>query len=183
MLGLLASACCWLPLALAGVGAAGGAAGAKVAWLRPWALGGLAVLLLGLVGWWFYQRHRLSLKEDCCEVSRVKFPALPVAVLALSFLGAWSAPRFLDHSTVVADASAPIGGSLLVLSTPQYDCAPCAGTLPEQMSKTPGVASVQMDFDHRETRIAFAAGADEKQILDHWKRDLGFTGTAIRHTP
>ena len=183
-LGLLASACCWLPIALAGVGMAGGAAGAKVAWLRPWALGGLALLLLGVVGYWFYKRFAPSLKKgDCCEVNHAKFPALPVAVLVLSFLGAWSAPRWLDHPAGVTGASAPLGGSLLVLSTPQYDCAACVGTLPQQMSKTPGVTSVQMDFDHRETRVAFAPGADEEKILNHWRRDLGFSGAVLRHTP
>lgn len=183
-LGLLASACCWLPLALAGVGVAGGAAGAKMAWLRPWALGGLALLLAGLLGRWLHERFSSSPEqEDCCGVKRAKFPALPAAVLAISFLGAWSAPRFLDHSMAGAGAFEPLGGSFLVLSTPQYDCASCAGALPGQMSKTPGVLSVQMDFEHRETRIAFAAGADQRKILDHWNRDLGFSGTVSRRAP
>jgi hypothetical protein len=50
-LGVLASACCWLPLTLAGLGIATGTLGAKIAWIRPWALGGLLILLLGVVGW------------------------------------------------------------------------------------------------------------------------------------
>lgn len=182
-LGLLASACCWLPLALAGAGVAGGAAGAKVAWLRPWALGGLALLLLGLLGWWILQRVRVSrMQDDCCAV-KPRFPALPVALLTLSFLGAWMAPRLLDRPPAPSAAGAPAGGTLLVLSTPQYDCAACAGTLPEQMSKTPGVASVQMDYGRKETRIAFKAGADAKGILAQWKRDLGFEGAASPQVP
>ena len=46
-LGMLGSACCWLPLALAGLGVATGTLGARIAWMRPWALGGLLILFLG----------------------------------------------------------------------------------------------------------------------------------------
>lgn len=185
-LGLLASACCWLPLALAGVGVAGGAAGARVAWIRPWALGGLVLLLAGLVGWWTYRRFMTAkVTDDCCAVAP-RFPVLPVVVLAISLVGAWATPR-LVHSggppAGEARAMAPAGGTLLVLSTPQFDCPSCAGTLPQTMAQTPGVASVQMDFDARKTRIAFQSGADVEGILAHWDHDLGFSGTVIQRQP
>lgn len=185
-LGLLASACCWLPLALAGVGAAGGAAGAKVAWLRPWSLGGLALLLLGLVGWWAFRRLAPArTDEDCCAVAP-RFPTLSVVVLGLSFVSAWAAPRLIYRSanpSVSTGSLTPVGGTMLVLSTPRFDCPPCAGTLPETMAKTPGVASVQMDFDKRETRIRFQEGADVEGILATWNKNLGFSGKVIQHQP
>lgn len=185
-LGLLASACCWLPLALAGVGVVGGAAGARVAWMRPWALGGLGLLLMGLVGWWVYRRIAVrKLADDCCAIVP-KFPALPVVVLALSFVGASAAPRLLHAGNTTAgnpEATGVAGGTFLVLSTPQFDCPPCAGTLPQTMEQTPGVTSVQMDFDERETRIAFKAGADVDGILAAWNQRLGFSGKVVRHQP
>ncbi|HET6330989.1 MAG TPA: heavy metal-associated domain-containing protein [Holophagaceae bacterium] len=182
-LGLLASACCWIPLALAGAGVAGGAVGARVAWLRPWALWGLALLLAGTLGWWAYRRF-LNEKSaaDCCAPP-LRFPTLPALVLILSFTGAWSAPRLLAARAVAPDgagvAALTDGGTLLVLSTPQFDCPACAGTLPQTMSKTPGVVSVRMDFDKRETRIRFQHGADVGSILARWDRDLGFSGNAL----
>lgn len=185
-LGLLASACCWIPLALAGVGVAGGAAGAKVAWMRPWALGGLGLLLAGLVGWWAYRRVALTkLGDDCCAVAP-RFPTLPVVVLALSFAGAWSVPKLVHPGSVPPGeigTTMPVGGTLLVLSTPQFDCPPCAGTLPQTMAQTPGVASVQMDFDKRETRIAFKPGADVDGTLARWDQTLGFSGKVIQRQP
>lgn len=185
-LGLLASACCWLPLALAGVGASGGLVGAKVAWMRPWALGGLGLLLAGLVGWWVQRRITATkVVNDCCEVVP-RFPTLPAVVLALSFAGAWAAPRLLHGGKVAPgspEAAMAAGGTFLVLSTPQYDCPPCAGTLPQTMSQTPGVASVRMDFDKRETRIAFKSGADVDGILADWNQRLGFSGKVVRHQP
>lgn len=185
-LGLMASACCWVPLALAGVGVAGVAAGAKVAWMRPWALGGLGLLVAGLVGWWVYRRVAgARVEDDCCAVAP-RFPTLPVAVLALSFAGAWAAPRLIHLGSAVPSgpgAAAPAGSTFLVLSTPQFDCPPCAGTLPQTLAQTPGVASVQMDFDERETRIAFKPGADVEGILARWDQSLGFSGKVIQRKP
>ena len=71
---------------------------------------------------------------------------------------------------------APAEGTLLVLSTPQFDCPPCVGTLPQTMAGTPGVASVQMDFNKRETRIVFQPCAAVDATLAQWKKDFGFRG-------
>ena len=48
------------------------------------------------------------------------------------------------------------------------------------MAGTPGVASVQMDFDKRETYIVFQQGADLDATLARWKKELGFDGKEIR---
>lgn len=182
-LGVLASACCWVPLALAGLGVATGTLGAKIAWIRPFALGGLLILLLGVVGWWIRKRFALAkTAEDCCAVVP-KFPTLAITILMVSFVFAWASPRLLHpgrNSTLTALAPlAPAGGTLLVISTPQFDCPPCVGTLPQTMAGTPGVASVQMDFDKRETHIAFQPGAAIDATLAQWKKDLGFEGKEI----
>jgi hypothetical protein len=183
-LGVLASACCWLPLALAGLGVATGTLGARIAWIRPWALGGLLILLLGVLGWWIRKRCAATgTAEDCCAVVP-KFPTLAVTILAASFVLAWASPRLLHpgkSSTLTALAPpAPAGGTLLVISTPQFDCPPCVGTLPQTMAATPGVASVQMDFDKRETHIVFQPGAAVDATLAQWKKDLGFEGKEVR---
>ena len=67
-----------------------------------------------------------------------------------------------------------------MISTPQFDCPPCVGTLPQTMASTPGVASVQMDFDRRETHIAFQPGAAVDATLAKWKKELGFEGKEIQ---
>ncbi len=127
-LGALASACCWVPLVLAGLGMASGTLGAKIAWIRPWALGGLLILLLGLLGWWAHTRFASArTAKDCCAVVP-KFPTLAVTILMVSFVFAWASPRLLHrgrNSTLTALATpAPAGGTLLVISTPQFDCPP-----------------------------------------------------------
>jgi copper chaperone CopZ len=177
---VLASACCWVPLALAGAGVATGTLGAQISWIRPWALGALLILLLGVLGWW--ARKRLASTKtaaDCCTAAP-RFPTLAVALLTASFVSAWAAPRLL-HEGKGPDpvAAAPIGSTLLILATPQFDCAPCAGDLPRTLAATPGVASVQMDFDQRETRIVFQPGASVDATLAAWKKDLGFEGKEI----
>ena len=172
-LGVLASACCWLPLALTGLGVATGTLGAKITWIRPWALGALLILLLGVMGWWLRKRFAsVGSAEDCCE-GVPKFPTLAVTILAVSFVLAWVPPRLLHSGkNSILTALAPpasAGSTLLVISTPQFDCPP-------------GVASVQMDFDKRETHIAFQPGAAIDATLAQWKKDLGFEGKETRQT-
>jgi hypothetical protein len=172
-----------LPLALAGVGVATGTLGARIAWIRPWALGGLVLLLLGVLGWWARKRFAPGGPAgDCCSVVP-RFPTLAVAILAISFVVAWASPRLLHpgRSTILT-AMAPVtptGGTLLVLATPQFDCPPCAGTLPQRLAETPGVASVQMDFERRQTRIMFQPGVDPSPILAQWEQKLGFSGKEL----
>ncbi|MDE3246847.1 MAG: hypothetical protein KGN80_12240 [Acidobacteriota bacterium] len=183
-LGVLASACCWVPLALAGVGVATGTLGARIAWIRPWALSGLLILLLGVIGWWVRRRFASAeTMEGCCAVVP-RFPTLAVTILVFSFLFAWATPRLLHpgrNSSLTAQApTAPAGETLLVISTPQFDCPPCVGNLPQTMADTPGVASVQMDFDKRETHISFQPGAAIDTTLAQWKKDLGFDGKQLR---
>lgn len=183
LLGVVASACCWLPLLLAALGVAGGAVGAGVAFLRPWALGALGLLLVGLVSWWAFKRYAGPANPEACCAVVPKFPFVPFLALLLSLIGAYAAPRLLhpgqgsvaNHPT----PSMPQGAFTWVLATPQFDCAPCAGTLPQRMAETPGVASVHMDFEARQTRITFQAGADPAGILARWERELGFTGKVL----
>ena len=179
-LGVLASACCWVPLALAGAGVATGTQGARISWIRPWALGALLILLLGVLGWWARRRFAPVKAGDCCAAVP-RFPTLAVALLTASFVSAWAAPRLLhEGKDPVPVAAAPIGSTLLVLATPQFDCASCAGDLPRTLAATRGVDSVQMDFDQRETRIVFQPGAPVDATLAAWKKDLGFEGKEIQ---
>ncbi|MBI3130305.1 MAG: hypothetical protein HYZ13_03010 [Acidobacteria bacterium] len=187
LLGVVASACCWLPLALAGLGVATGTLGARIAWIRPWAFGALAVLMVGVIGWWALKRYGGPGEKDNCCTESPRFPKLPVVILSLSFLGAAAAPSLLHpgRNTPLTAVAPPArsGGMLVVLSTPQFDCPPCVGTLPQTLAKTPGVASVQMDFDKRETRIAFQPGTAVDAALARWKRELGFEGKEVRREP
>lgn len=185
-LGVLASACCWLPLALAGLGVATGTLGSQISWIRPWALGALLILLLGVPGWWVRKRVAPVGSAKDCRAGVPKFPTLAVTILMVSFVAGWASPRLLHpgrNSALTALAPpAPAGSTLLAISTPQFDCPPCAGTLPQAMAASPGVASVQMDFDKRETHIAFQPGASIDATLAQWKKELGFEGKEIRRT-
>jgi hypothetical protein len=184
VLGVVASACCWVPLALAGAGVVTGTLGARIAWIRPWALGGLLLLLIGVLAWWARKRVAATgAAEGCCLVAP-KFPTLAVTILLGSFALAWASPRIIHpgrNMTLTALAPpAPTGGTILVLSTPQFDCPPCVGTLPQTMAGSPGVASIQMDFDKHETRIVFQPGAAVDATLAQWKKELGFEGKEVR---
>lgn len=181
LLGVAASACCWLPLALASLGLATGTLGARIAWIRPWALGALALLLAGLIAWWVLKRYGGPSGKDHCCTEPTRFPTLPVVFLGLSALGAAAVPRLIhpDRSATLVPP-APAGGTLLVLSTPQFDCPACVGTLSQAMEATPGVASVQMDFDKRETRIAFHPGSAVDATLARWKVELDFEGKEVK---
>ena len=69
LLGVAASACCWLPLALAVAGVATGTLGAKISWIRPWALGALVLFLAGVIVWWAMKRFSGASKGGAREVS------------------------------------------------------------------------------------------------------------------
>lgn len=181
LLGVAASACCWLPLALASLGLATGTLGARIAWIRPWALGVLALLLGGVIVWWVLKRYGGPSGKDTCCTESPRFPTLPVVALGLSALGAAAVPRLINPGqSATLSSPAPAGGTLLVLSTPQFDCQACVGTLSQAMAATPGVASVQMDFDKRETRIVFQPGSAVDATLARWKKELGFAGKEVK---
>jgi copper chaperone CopZ len=173
-----------VPLTLAGLGVATGTLGAKIAWIRPWALGGLLTLLLGVIGWWMRKRFTsIRPAEDCCATVP-RFPTLAVTILVASYVVAWASPHLLhaekDSPLTALTPPRPNGGTLLVISTPQFECPPCVGTLQKTMAATPGVGSVQIDFDRRETQIVFQPGASIDTTLVQWKRELGFDGKEVR---
>jgi copper chaperone CopZ len=181
LLGVAASACCWLPSALVSLGLATGTLGARIAWIRPWALAIMALLLCGVIVWWVLKRYGGPSGKDTCCTEPPRFPTLPVVALGLSALGAAAVPRLIHPGqSATLSSPAPTGGTLLVLSTPQFDCPACVGTLSQAMAATPGVVSVQMDFDKRETRIVFQPGSAVDATLARWKQELGFEGIEVK---
>lgn len=160
---ILASACCWLPLALIAVGASGAGIAAGLETYRPL----LIVVTFGFLGAAFYLTYRPRAKVagddccatgpaesgDCCPPNRPRRVSLMtvnkvmlwvVTVISAAFLFFPSYVGLLfgnDDRTVVAE-----GGTRSVLEIGGMTCEGCAAAVSQAIRRVPGVQSVEVDY-------------------------------------
>jgi copper chaperone CopZ len=159
----LGSACCWLPLFLVTLGVSGlGAASWLEAW-RPYFLGATFVLL-GAAFYFVYRKPAAASTEACppsdaggacCTAegrdSRrgMKTTLWFVAAAALAFA------LFPYYAGVFSAASpSPEDASVVEFKVRGMTCGGCAASVEKALSKTPGVASVKVDFDSSKAHVA-----------------------------
>jgi copper chaperone CopZ len=189
---VLASACCWLPLAavLAGVSAAGAAAFLWSA--RPWLLSGSAVLL-GAGLWISYRRRpRCGPGDECASPPGARRGGRPwlwtaTALLAVSAFF----PQVLGLREPGPAAAAP-GSRRIDLPIEGMTCAGCERAVEASLRKVEGVADARASSDEaraivtvdatssppRAALIAAVAAAgfrvaDRPDPAGHWVGTLG----------
>lgn len=159
---ILASACCWLPLALIAVGASGAGIAAGLETYRPL----LIVVTFGFLGAAFSLTYRPRAKvagDDCCTTGPAESgdccpPSRPrrvnlmtlnkamlwaVTVVSIAFLFFPSYVGLLfgnDNRTVVAE-----GRTQSVLEIGGMTCEGCATAVSQAIRRVPGVQSVEVD--------------------------------------
>ena len=137
---VVASACCWLPLLLLAFGASAAGISAAFETVRPWFLGGAALLL----GVGFYSAYR---KESCCAPrsrrrNRAILWATTLAVLAFALFPSYAG--LLYEST--SGGSAPASGPAVTLEIEGMTCEGCAALLESALADLPGVKSASVSY-------------------------------------
>ncbi len=169
---LLSSACCWLPLALIGVGAsAAGVAGFFEAY-RGWFLGA-TVLLLGAGFYFVYFRKPRCAPGEACEVPNPRLQRFNRVTLWLAtvFVAAFAAfPTYVGVllGSRTGDAvAAPAEGVTRIYVIEGMTCVGCAEHLRDALRGVSGVAVVDVSYAERRATVTFGSGArvDDAVVL------------------
>lgn len=163
---ILASACCWLPLALLGTGVGALGVSSFFEAYRPVLLGSSGVLLA--IGFYtVYLRPRCAPGDACAVPNRriqrsnrvILWVATVVAILSATF------PDYVGwflggtESTV---AAAP--GSPRTYAIEGMTCEACATHLRTAIDDLPGVRSAEVSFEEGRARVWFDERADDEAI-------------------
>lgn len=172
---LVASACCWLPLALIAMGASAAGVGAAFERWRPLMLGVTAVLLAS--GFWYaYRPQRCAPCSACATVPAAKRRRLRVTLWAVTVFTAviaafpWYAPWLLlpaAPESQGSDASATTEVRSATYAIEGMTCAACATNLQRSLAAIPGIRFVLVDYDHRRAVLHWDAGLTDQAGLDH----------------
>lgn len=146
LLAIGASACCWLPLLLVGLGAGATGAGAVFESLRPYLMAA-TVVFLGVAYYVTYRRGAACMADGSCATSgagrRAKAMLWGITVVAaVSFLfPSWSASRLRDAN---ADEAA-LGAPAFVIPVEGMTCAACGVKIHEAVMSVPGVRAAKVE--------------------------------------
>lgn len=161
---ILASACCWLPLTLIGLGgSAVGVAGFFEAY-RGWFLGA-AGLLLALGFYLVYFRRPRCAPGEACEVRKRRLQRANRILLWFATLLVLAFATFPNYLGVLFD----VGGSHALVATPGgvtriyaiegMTCEGCSGLVRNALIKLPGVTAVEVLYPEKLARVSFASKA------------------------
>ncbi|MBN4050154.1 cation transporter [Desulfobulbus sp. AH-315-M07] len=170
---ILSSACCWLPLALVGVGVSAGGAGVFFEAYRFHFLAATAALL-GAGFYFVYIRKPECAPGDVCEVPNPKLQRFNKIMLwvATAFVVSFALfPNYVGYllggggePTALA-ADPPSAANATGAITRDYDvvgmtCEGCTVQIQTAVGDVPGVTAVGVDYEAKLTRVTFAPGAE-----------------------
>ena len=89
--------------------------------------------------------------------------AMLVALAALADT-AWAAPK------------------TVTLSVPTMDCPVCPITVKKALTKVPGVAQANVNFDKREATVTFDDARTTAEVLTKATKDAGYPSTVVGST-
>jgi len=171
---IIASACCWLPLALIALGASAAGVGATFERWRPLMLGVTIVLLA--VGFWFaYRPQRCAPGSSCATVPPSKRRQLRLTLWAVTVFTAvmaafpWYAP-LLMRPTEPAPQGVEVGANDTTdVHTASYridgmTCAACAINLRRSLATLPRVTTAIVDYNQKRATVHWKADVDAAQM-------------------
>lgn len=157
--GLLASACCWLPLVLLLFGtSAAGVAGFFESY-RPWFLAGAAALLAGGFYATYFRRSECAPGSACAmprpDLQRFNRTMLWVAAGATLVFATF--PKYAGYFIMSQGAPAPAvveaTGTTLELKIEGMSCEACASGLQGTLRRVPGVLSAEVNYKGKSARL------------------------------
>lgn len=162
---ILASACCWLPLTLIGLGgSAVGVAGFFEAY-RGWFLGA-AGLMLALGFYLVYFRRPRCAPGEACEAPRPRLQRANRILLWSATVLVLAFSTFPDYFGVLSDGrdsyalSAAPGGVTRTYAIEGMTCEGCSGLVRDALTKLPGVTAVDVLYSEKQARVHFARNAN-----------------------
>ncbi|OIP41831.1 MAG: hypothetical protein AUK47_05610 [Deltaproteobacteria bacterium CG2_30_63_29] len=181
---LLASACCWLPLAFIGLGTSSlGIAGFFEAY-RALFLGVTAVLL-GAGYYFVYFRRPKCAPGDACAVpnrklQRINKISLWVAtVLVIAFATFPNTVGFFIGAGGDANAASAPTDVERVYSVSGMTCQGCVGHLHDVLGELAGVKSVEVSFAGQRAVVRFAQGAVDDTAVLEATSGLGYEASVV----
>lgn len=158
---LVASACCWLPLVIVGLGASSAGVGAAFDRWRPVMLGLTALFLA--IGLYFAYRPQRCAPDSACETvppdkrrgTRIGLWIAVVLVVGVATFPWWVSlfvPR-QDTPTVVA-ASGPQTETIFLITG--MTCPSCALNIQRSLKAIPGVSLATVSYDDKSARIEWS---------------------------
>ncbi|MGK0362811.1 MAG: copper chaperone CopZ [Bradymonadia bacterium] len=180
--GVLASACCWIPLLAVGLGTSAAGAGTLFA---AWRLPLLAIAAVCLTGGFYlaYRAPRCA-PDSACEAlapgarraSRVLLWMSTALVLGMASYPELAATEFAG--TLFADARAqlaPTTAAATVYSINGMSCRACEAHVIDAVGRVEGVASVRVSYADRDAAVAWTTTPDHQAVLAALK-SLGYSG-------
>ncbi len=153
------SACCWLPLLLAGFGLSAGGTAASFEKFRPLLLG-LTAILLG-TGFYLSYRRRLGCSAgSACPAPSARFRRVNRAILwmaAIAVVVSAAFPNYVGHllgEDSGTDASQDAGTlTLVIMPIEGMHCEGCATLAENALRKIPGVERVTVSYAESQARV------------------------------
>jgi len=180
---LLASACCWLPLALIGLGASTvGVAGFFEAY-RPHFLGLTGLLLAGGFYYVYLRKPQCAPGEACAvpnpRLERINKISLWVATLMVvvfatfpNYVGMLYGDGGPEAAIAVAQAPTDVERTYAIEG---MTCEGCAGHLRTVIGELPGVTSAQVSYVDRTATVVFADGHYDDDAVSRAVAEIGYS--------
>jgi copper chaperone CopZ len=190
---LLASACCWLPLALVAMGASAVGISATFDRWRPLMLGVTAVFLA--VGFYLaYRPQRCAPGAACATVSPTRQRGIRVSLWIATALVAgvasfpWWSPLVISSLPNPAVATNSINSSMptsqLMFTINGMTCAACAATLQRGLQSIPGVIHASVSYNDKTAAITWMDGQiSREKLLQQAERVVQADGYLISPSP
>ncbi|MBA2411858.1 MAG: cation transporter [Planctomycetes bacterium] len=165
--GVLASACCWLPFVVIGVGASAAGAGAFFDRWRPVFLVIATVLLLA--AFWLIRRQAACDPASSCSTAtlrrrRIAHLGLVAAVVIVALSAAYPlyGPALLRRNVVERQSTA--GGTALSFRVDGMTCATCAVAVEKELLKLDAIESVRIDHSTGLASVSVTPSNAESEV-------------------
>lgn len=183
--GVLASACCTVPLVLVtlGVGGAWVSSFTALEAFRPYFIG-VALALLAYAG---YREYRNARGPQCdCEVTmRDKLRRVLLGLGVVLTLGFIASPWLIKGSADVSAAErfAEAGTEEVTLSIDGMTCDACAVTLHKVLTRLDGVRAAEVSYDPPRAVVRYDPVRVTVDDLVRATADVGYPGTPLKTNP
>jgi len=150
LLALGASACCWLPLALVGLGIGAAGVGSAFESVRLYLMAA-TVLFLAAAFFFTYRRRPVCADGACAAAGPSRRSKLVLWSMTLLAAASFAFPYVSRFG--LRKVSAAEGPPALELSVSGMTCAGCALSVQQSVEKVPGVEKAAVDLDPGRVRV------------------------------
>jgi mercuric ion transport protein len=174
---LAASACCLVPAVLAIVGVSGAGVASTLAPLRPYFLVATAIAL-GAGFWFSYRRSRAVDNCGCATPHTRRWSRVGLWLSTVLIIGIAGYPLVFNASATVHSTARGVAETKLRVTG--MDCKACTKPLAKRLARVPGVATVDVDYDHELAVVTHDGTRDLSKELIAAIEDAGYQAMVVR---